>query len=84
MAAGVKFVFPFCKIFLLVKVLNAFAKGHLSGCKFQSLASQLFSAHTLPATVVTLGNAETQMYNIIASETFDLCFTSLDTITGKL
>jgi hypothetical protein len=33
---------------------------------------------------VTLGNAETQMYNIIASETFDLCFTSLDTITGKL
>jgi hypothetical protein len=26
------------------------------------IASQVFSAHTLPATILTLGNAETRMY----------------------
>jgi hypothetical protein len=45
--------------------------------------TSFFYAHTLPATVLTLGNAETQMYNIITSETFDLCFTLLDTILAN-
>jgi hypothetical protein len=52
--------------------------------KAYPFTSFFLHTHTLPATVLTLGNAETQMYNIIASETFDLCFTSLDPITGKL
>jgi hypothetical protein len=70
---------------LFVKVLNAFCKGTPLRVQIPKLIpTQVVSACTLPATVLTLGNAETRMYNIIASETFDLCFTSLDTITGKL